>query len=106
MLGYYAMSLAIAGVLIYIPYADWTYARRLHIKLAFFCILGAAIILWSILPRVDRFTPPGPNLEPKEPPKLFATLARMATATHQQMPSEVYLIAEVNAWVMDRGGMM
>jgi heat shock protein HtpX len=106
MLGFYVMSFVIAGVLIYLPYAEWTYAGRLHIKLAFFCILGAAIILWSILPRLDRFTPPGPRLEPQEHPKLFATLARIAEATHQQMPSEVYLLGEVNAWVMDRGGIM
>ena len=56
-LGFYILALSIAGVLIYIPYAEWTYAGSLHLKLTFFCILGARIILWSILPRPDRFTP-------------------------------------------------
>jgi Zn-dependent protease with chaperone function len=106
MLGFYILALAIVGVLIYIPYAEWTYAGSLHLKLAFLCIMGAAIILWSILPRPDRFIPPGPPLEPKEHPKLFEVLAGIAEATKQQMPAEVYLLAEVNAWVMDRGGMM
>ena len=106
MLGFYILALAIAGALIYIPYAEWMYARSLHPKLAFFCLLGAGTILWSILPRRDRFIPPGPSLEPKEHPQLFAVLAGIAEATRQQMPSEVYLIAEVNAWVMDRGGIM
>jgi heat shock protein HtpX len=106
MLGFYILALGLAGVLIYLPYAEWTYAGRLHVKLAFFCVLGAGTILWSILPRPDRFIPPGPPLEPKEHPKLFEALAGIAEATKQQMPSEVYLIAEVNAWVMDRGGMM
>jgi len=50
--------------------------------------------------------PPGPLLEPKEHPKLFEALAGIAEATKQQMPAEVYLTAEVNAWVMDRGGIM
>jgi heat shock protein HtpX len=45
-------------------------------------------------------------LHPKDHPKLFEILAGIATATRQDMPSEVYLTAEVNAWVMDRGGMM
>ena len=106
MLGFYILALSIAGVLIYIPYAEWTYVGRFHVKLAFFCILGAGIILWSILPRPDRFTPPGPRLAAKEHPKLFEALTDIAAATKQHMPSEVYLIAEVNAWVMDRGGIM
>jgi Zn-dependent protease with chaperone function len=106
MLGFYILAIGIAGVLIYIPYAEWTYAGSLHVKLAFFCVLGAGIILWSILPRPDRFTPPGPLLAAKEHPKLFETLADIAGATKQHMPLEVYLIAEVNAWVMDRGGIM
>jgi len=106
MLGFYLLATAIAGVLIYIPYAEWTYAGRFHFKLALFCILGAGTILWSILPRPDRFVPPGPLLEPQEHPKLSETLAGIAKATTQEMPSEVYLTAEVNAWVMDRGGIM
>ena len=46
MLGFYVLALAIAGALIYLPYAEWRYAGRLHIKLAFFCVLGAGTILW------------------------------------------------------------
>ena len=106
MLGFYVLAIAMAGALIYLPYAEYTYAGSLHVKLAFFCILGAGIILWSILPRPDRFTPPGPALEPKEHPKLFASLTEIANATKQEMPSEIYLMAEVNAWVMDRRGFM
>jgi heat shock protein HtpX len=106
LLGFYVLAFAMAGGLLYIPYAQWTYAGRLSPKLVFFSLLGAGIILWSILPRRDRFMPPGPLLEPKEHPKLFETLSEIAQATKQQMPAEVYLIADVNAWVMDRGGIM
>ncbi|HSF31442.1 MAG TPA: M48 family metallopeptidase [Candidatus Tectomicrobia bacterium] len=106
MLGFYILAFAISGGLLYIPYAQWTYAGRLSPKLLIFSLLGAGIILWSILPRRDRFVPPGPQLEPKEHPKLFETLAGIAQATKQQMPAEVYLVADVNAWVMDRGGIM
>jgi heat shock protein HtpX len=106
MLGFYILAAAMAGALLYIPYAEWTYAGKLHLKLALFCALGAGTILWAILPLPDRFVPPGPSLNPEEHPKLFQTLTGVAKATQQDMPSEVYLTAEVNAWVMDRGGIM
>jgi Zn-dependent protease with chaperone function len=104
MLGFYCLAIAIVGGLIYIPYAEWTYGRRLHLKLALFCVVGAAIILKAILPTPDRFVPPGPLLAPHAHPKLFEILAAIARATRQEMPAEVYLISEMNAWVMQRGG--
>jgi heat shock protein HtpX len=55
---------------------------------------------------VRPFRPAGPPFAPKEHPKLFEILARVAKGTRQERPPEVYLTAEVNAWVMDRGGMM
>jgi heat shock protein HtpX len=104
MIGFYILAIAITGALLYIPYATWLYGGTLHVKLVIFCALGAGTILWSILPRLDRFIPPGPPLTPQDHPKLFKVLADIAKATQQEMPSEVYLTAEVNAWVMDRGG--
>jgi heat shock protein HtpX len=106
MIGFYILAVAIAGALLYIPYAAWAYAGRLHVNLVFFCALGAGTILWAILPRPDHFVPPGPPLHPKDHPKLFEVLAGIAAATQQAMPSEVYLTPEVNAWVTDRGGVM
>ena len=44
--------------LLYIPYAEVKYANRLHIKLAIFCVIAAIIILWAILPRIDKFLAP------------------------------------------------
>lgn len=104
--GFYLLALAIAGTLLFIPYAEWTYGGRLHIKIALFCIIGAGVILWSIMPRIDRFTPPGPQLLPEEHPELFAVLRQTARETQQEMPAEVYAVGEMNAWVMDRGGFL
>jgi heat shock protein HtpX len=106
MIGFYILAVVIAGALLYIPYAAWAYAGRLHANLVFFCALGAGTILWAILPRPDRFVPPGPLLRPEDHPKLFEVVTGIATATQQAMPSEVYLTLEMNAWVMDRGGVM
>jgi heat shock protein HtpX len=100
MIGFYILAIAITGALLYIPYAAWTYGGRLHANLVIFCALGAGTILWAILPRPDRFVPPGPPLTPQDHPKLFEVLADIAKATRQEMPAEVYLTAEVNAWVL------
>lgn len=106
MAGFYLLAIAMAAGLLYIPYAEWQYAERLHIKLALICVCGAGAILWAILPRLDHFTPPGPRLEASCHPRLFGELTSIAQSVKQEMPSEVYLVPEVNAWVTHRGGVM
>jgi Zn-dependent protease with chaperone function len=71
-----------------------------------FCIGGAGVVLWSIFPRVDRFEAPGPLLARREHPQLFERLEGVARSTGQEMPAEVYLVPDVNAWVAQRGGVM
>lgn len=102
--GFYALALSLAGLLLYMPYAQWQYHIRVNLKISFWCLVGAGTILWSILPRPDRFEPPGPLLNPVQHPRLFDNLTGIARATNQDMPSEVYLIPDVNAWVAERGG--
>lgn len=74
MIGFYLLALTIAGALLFIPYAEWHWGDRIHIKLAIGCIVSAAVIVWSILPRIDRFKAPGPRLEPGEHRQLFDVL--------------------------------
>ena len=76
------------------------------IKIALPCIVTGCVILWSILPRFDRFSPPGPRLVKEDHPKLFEEINTIAQKTNQTPPKEVYLIADVNAWVAERGGIM
>ncbi|MEY4199811.1 MAG: hypothetical protein RLZZ265_1551, partial [Verrucomicrobiota bacterium] len=106
MIGFYLLALAIAAGLLYVPYAEMTYAKRLHLKLAFFCVLGAGAILWAVLPRFDKFEPPGPVLTREQHPRLFTELESVAQSVNQAMPAEVYLVPDVNAWVAQRGGIM
>jgi Zn-dependent protease with chaperone function len=105
-IGFYLLAVLVAGVLVFIPYAEWTVAHRLHIQLAFGCLVAAGVILWSLVPRPDRFEPPGPRLDPATQPALFALIREVAAATGQPLPAEVYLIPEVNAWVSSRGGFL
>lgn len=66
----------------------------------------AAAILWSIVPRRDKFKPPGPALEPSSHPRLFAEIASIAAEFDEPMPASVYLMLEPNAWVAQRGGLL
>jgi Zn-dependent protease with chaperone function len=106
MLGFYALSISVAIGLLYIPYAEVVYLKRLDFRPALFCVVGAGLILWSILPRFDRFEAPGPRLNEDGQPALFAVLRDLAAATGQELPREVYLIPDLNAWVALRGGVM
>src|SRR5882672_7506745 len=106
MVGFYLLALAIVCGLLFIPYAEIMYANRLHFKLAAVCIIGALAILWSVLPRFDKFEAPGPSLTRAQHPRLFDQLEGIAQSTGQVMPSEVYLVPDVNAWVSQRGGIM
>ena len=63
-------------------------------------------ILWSLVPRRDKFEPPGALLLRSHYPHFFAELDTIANSLNEQLPGEVYLIREVNAWVSERGGFM
>ena len=106
MVGFYGLALALAAGLLWIPYAEWRYLHLFTGKLALFCIGGAVLILLAIVPRPDRFPAPGPLLVADRHPRLFAELEGLARAVDEEMPSEVYLVADVNAWVAQRGGFM
>ncbi|HZU33465.1 MAG TPA: M48 family metallopeptidase [Candidatus Angelobacter sp.] len=106
MVGFYLLALGIAFGLVWIPYAQYVYLDSLNLRLAFTCIAGAGIILWAIFPRQDNFVPPGPRLDAITQPRLFSELKDIAQATNQEMPQDVYLVSEMNAWVAQRGGIL
>jgi len=106
MIGFYLLALGLAAGLLYIPYAEWQDANRLHANIAIFCGVGALGILWAIMPRADKFAAPGPRLEARDQPELFQAIEGIAVLTGQKPPAEVYLVSDVNAWVADRGGIL
>jgi heat shock protein HtpX len=108
MVGFYALALSMVVFLVWAPYASVVYLRlnAISVKFAIFCLIAAFIILKSVVPRPDRFTPPGPELAPDRHPRLFAEIRRTAESVGQAMPAEVYLVPDVDAWVSQRGGLM
>lgn len=106
MIGFYTLAIAIVLILLFIPFAEWQFLHRFDLRIAAFCVISAIIIAVSIVPRPDHFDPPGPRLDPRQQPELFVELLRTAQSVDQEMPAEVYLIPDVNAWVAQRGGVM
>lgn len=104
--GFYVMSLGIALALLYLAYATVRSGMRVPVRLLAIQILGAGIILWSIFPRLDRFTAPGIRLTPERAPALFQHVQEIADKTGQKMPEDIFLVFDVNAFVAERGGFL
>ena len=106
LIGFYALALTIFGILVYLPYAEWTYLDRADLPITIPCVLGALGIAFGIMPRFDRFRAPGPALSPDQHPELFRVIQETAAAAGQPLPRQVYLIPAFNAWVGERGGII
>jgi Zn-dependent protease with chaperone function len=105
----YVFVMLLAATCVYLPYLLMTGASSSNgqlILLFVFGIIIAGAMLWSLVPRPDKFKAPGLLIERETQPRLFAELENIASALSEPMPREVYLIGDVNAWVADRGGMM
>jgi heat shock protein HtpX len=98
-----AMALACVGFCILILSAG----LNMYTLVLGFISLGIGIsILWSLIPRRDKFQPPGAVLQRSQHPRLFAEIDNLAVSLKQSLPQEVYLIPDLNAWVAERGGTM
>jgi Zn-dependent protease with chaperone function len=104
MVGFYLLALGIAGGLAWLIYQDLTHSRYVHGRLVLFGGITIAIIVWSILPRRDKFPDPGVRLHRDDQPELFAAIEKTAQAAQQRPPAEVFLVGDVNAFVAERGG--
>ncbi len=103
---FYVVAVGTALGLLSIPYFLYTVAHRVHIQLALICVVAAGAILWSLVPRGAAFQPPGPRLTEAEHPRLFAAIRDVARRMDAEMPAEVYLIPDVNAFVAQVGGFL
>jgi heat shock protein HtpX len=105
----YLFILILAAICVYGPYWLLVHSNSLGFQLlaVFICgFLMAATMLWSLVPRRNKFQTPGPLLERASHPKLFAELNKIASFLNEPVPHEVYLIPEVNAWVTERRGIL
>ena len=105
-IGFYSLALGVAGLLVFIVYAEFALVHRVNFQITLVCLVGAGTILWSILPRLGHFVDPGPRLDAEKQPNLFAEIQQISRATGQKMPAQVYLIGDVNAFVAEVGGFL
>jgi len=106
MIGFYLLAFVLIAGLLFATWAQVVLADRVYVRFVILCLMGAVTIAWAILPRFDRFSPPGPRLTNESEPLLFKRLEDIARKAEQEMPREVYLLPELNAWVANRGGVM
>ncbi len=105
----YVFVLALAAACVLLPYWLMTSTGSPNGQLVLVFLFGIAIagaIIWSVIPRPDKFQAPGPLLEKSQHPRLFVELENIAAALNEPLPRDVYLIGDLNAWVADRGGFM
>ena len=105
-IGFYGLALLTALGLLFLIYLEVAALHTINVRLTLLALFGAIVILWSIFPRIDRFVAPGPTLTRAKYPRLFSEIDAISKATGQEMPQDVYLIPDVNAFVAERGGFM
>lgn len=98
---FHLLAVGLVGALLWLPYAEWRYMHRVDLRLVGFGIGGAFLIVRALIPQRERFEVPGPELTAREQPRLFAMIEEVAGAAGQAMPSHVYLVPDVNAFVAE-----
>jgi heat shock protein HtpX len=104
--GFYLLAVAVAALLAALPVVEWYYLRRVHWYLLAFGFGGAWLILSAIFPKRQQFHAPGPKLDEQKHPKLFKLIRETAAHAGQDLPQDVYLVPEINAFVSERGGFL
>ena len=109
-IGSYLFILVLAASCVYLPYLVLSNTEESPsgtvVILFLFGIVIAAAMLWSLIPRRDKFIAPGMLLDRSSFPRLFAEIDSIAAALNEPVPRDVYLIGDANAFVADRGGIM
>jgi heat shock protein HtpX len=103
----YAFTLLLAVACVFLPSLLLsTYPNANTLILFLSGLIVSIVILWSLLPRRDKFSAPGPRLELERHPRLSDELTSIAAALNESVPLEVYVIPDMNAWVAERGGIV
>jgi heat shock protein HtpX len=102
-IAFYVLALLIAGALLAAAILPWVFNGRSNLWLTATCAFLGGSVLWAILPRRLRFTPPGVRLTHATQPRLLKMIDEEAHAAGERTPDEVYATFEVNAGVLEVG---
>jgi heat shock protein HtpX len=106
LVGFYVAALAVALGALAIAVLQWTTDLPQNVWLTLACVVTGFVILTSIIPRRQRFEPPGPELAQFRAPALHRMIGDVAEQTGQETPAQIYLAPDVNAAVLQRGGLL
>src|SRR5688500_8335419 len=83
LVGFSGIAVAVGGGLVALPFVVFAATGSLILKLAIVCVIAGGTILWSLVPRFQRWVPPGPLLDETKEPRLFATIREIAETMKQ-----------------------
>lgn len=101
-IGFYLLLLVFSLGLLLIPILTPIF----HLYLLVICWPTAFLTLWAARPRLDRFQQPGIALKEEQAPKLYQMIREIAHLSEQEMPKQIYLFNDYNAFVTHRGGVL
>jgi heat shock protein HtpX len=103
----YLFMISLAVLCVYLPGLILVETESANIQLLLLFAGGVVVavtLLWSLIPRREKFQAPGLLLERSMHPKLFTQLDEISAVLKEELPRDVYLIGDVNAFVANRGG--
>jgi heat shock protein HtpX len=103
----YALTIFLALAFVFLPWLWLAASANIGSIAVFICgLLICLTMLWSVVPRIDRFRAPGPRLDEEREARLFREIRQIAVQLSEPMPDEIYLVNNVNAGVIVRGGFL
>ncbi len=86
-----------------IPFGEGN-ALFIRLLVSAFGLTAGLSIFWSLVPKKNRFDPTGVPIDLSKEPRLAREIQTIADALREPMPTEVYLLADANAFVMETAG--
>jgi heat shock protein HtpX len=106
LVGFYVFALVVALGALALAVLQWTTGLPQNVWLTVACVVLGVTILTSIIPRRGRFVAPGPELTESGQPELHELVDDVSRRAGQEPPEHIYLAPDVNAAVLQRGGLL
>lgn len=106
LVSFYAVGLAVGAGLIAFAFWGATASSSVNVKGVVILLAAGGSVLVGLIPSFSSWKPPGPRVDEREQPRLFGLIRQVAQQMGQPMPAEVYLFPEVNAFVVNAGGVL
>ncbi len=100
-----AVGCLVAPVLLLVSFSFESFMVA-RLALSAFGIVSGLTILWSLLPQREKIDVNGVLIDLSKEKRLSQQIESIAEALHEPMPSEVYLLGDANAFVVESRGFL